>query len=184
MTKRDLFIFFIRLFGIISFCSIILQIPIIVFELSEYIINSLSEYVYTQLLHYGLLVGLYLVLIFKTTLIVNLFKLDEGFEEDYIYVEEITVESIMKVGIIIAGILMMANSIPQFIQHVIYSFKSSNMNISTSSFEKINWIGSLLQIVMGYIMVVHYKWLVRFFKLDQNESKELDTQLLDDVENV
>jgi hypothetical protein len=113
-------------------------------------------------------------------------KLDEGFEEDYIYLEEINAVGIAKVSMIITGIVILINTLPELLQNLFISFKAENS--SQYNIEKVSdfdWISSLFKLAAAYLLIANYTWLIKILKIDVKSDivqTKTDTDILDDVD--
>jgi hypothetical protein len=106
MTKRDLFRFLLKLFGLYSLItstfSLFSVIPLL--DLDE-----ISAYAGGLFLILAM-VGIFLILVFKPDLIVNALKLDSGFDNDTIVFNDVDGKTILKIGIVlIAGFFFIKN---------------------------------------------------------------------------
>lgn len=187
MTKRDLFNVFIKLIALFSLFQVFMGLLV---DLGYYFITMDNDY-FTPSSQYSVFLNIlwitvFLVIIFRTDLIINLMKLDEGFEEDYIYLEEINAVGIAKVSMIITGIVILINTLPELLQNLFISFKAENS--SQYNIEKVSdfdWISSLFKLAAAYLLIANYTWLIKILKIDVKSDivqTKTDTDILDDVD--
>lgn len=187
MTKRDLFIILIKLIGTVGFITSVVSFPFSVIQTMIIDFDYFSEYFLPQ---FGLQIVLllaYLLFIFKANNIVDMLRLDQGFEEDYIYVEELNVAGIAKLSIIISGFLMLANNLPEFIQIVLSNFSDQNATFNASESEKLGLVGSGLKLLISYLMIAQYHRIIQILKLEEikpKAEKERLDDVLDDISDI
>lgn len=122
MSKKDLFRILIKLFGLYVAIGLIVAIPQTIF----YTLVSMDSVMFLASL-ITLLCGAVIayILVFKPDIIVNLFQLNKGFDDDNIVANQITQESIIRVGLIIISIFFIVDNLPLIITDLVYLFKQS-----------------------------------------------------------
>lgn len=182
MTKKDLFRVAIKLLAFMSLFQFSLAFIGSILSISQ----DFNQLTFSYLLEYlalqsVIIIGL-IVLLFYTDFFINLLKLDEGFDEDYIYLEEINAAGIAKVSMIIAGIVIFVNTIPELIQNVIISLRAENtINYSVETVTDFDWISSIFKMAAAYLLIANYNWLIRVLNIEEKiETEEKDTGILDE----
>src|SRR5690554_3443535 len=123
MTKRDFFILLIKLFGLISIVTTLTSvIP------GNMVFVSISPDPFTVswvIVVILVVIGLFSFLVFKAEVLVDLLKLDRGFDDDRIDLGNLGASDVVKLGAFIVGGLLILNNIPAFLSHTLFSFKGS-----------------------------------------------------------
>ena len=170
MTKRDFFRILIKIFALYS----------LILTVFYYIPSNISYAAYgfepiILLLTLGAIIIpilLFVLLIRKTDLIIDLFKLDKGFDDEQIMFENFDGVKIIQLALLIIGIYLIIYYLPEFLQYVFLAFKKevtpqgidsfvySNMDTTVDYF---NWAISGMNLIVGYVILSNYhrlaKWL-------------------------
>ncbi|WP_378181155.1 hypothetical protein [Aquimarina sp. SS2-1] len=175
MTIKDFFKIIIKLFALYS-------ATIAIFSLLPtyigYAINS-SEFG-SIILALGVVVitvALLIVLIFGAEKIVNILKLDKGFDENRIDFGNIKEITILKTAIIVIAGLLIIDNFPLFLNHCFFLFKNLiskkevGAGIETFVYGKADYFQfftAILSILIGYLMITNYtgvaNWLSKIDK--------------------
>ena len=170
MTKRDFFRIIIKLFGLYSATLAIFSL------LPTYIGYAINEFdLITVFLAIGsliIIVLLLIALIFGADKIINVLKLDKGYDEERIDFGNLKEINILKLAIIIMGGFLIIDNFPVFLNHCILHLKdqvSRNGNdgmLNAFTYEQVNYFQfaiSAISILIGYLMITNYtniaKWL-------------------------
>lgn len=171
MTNRDFFRIIIKLFGLYALISAVFV----------YIPSSISYVFYDfepiSLLWIvgglSLVVLIFVFLIRKTDRIIDLLKIDKGFDEERIEFGNFNVQNIVKLGLIIIGGSLIIEYFPKFLSYCFFAFKSQvslkgleSMNHSFGGFRDYsNWAISVINLVLGYLLLTNFNrlalWLTR-----------------------
>jgi hypothetical protein len=162
MTKKDFFITVIRLFGLYVLTGVLFNtVPMNItylFEISSLFIVLIS------LFSIFIPIGLFVLLIFKAEKIVNILKLDQGFDEDRINFGNLNGTEILKIAIFILGGLILIESIPIFIKNLISSLEMSINGGELDHYIKFYWAVAFIKIVLGYLLVTYYEKIAIHFQ--------------------
>jgi len=157
MTKKDFFRVIIKLFGLYWLISTIFSLGQIVYFSTT---NAGWLGIIYSVVMLSLLVFSFFALIFKSDTIINLLKLDKGFDEDRIEFQNFNIENILMLAVIIIGATMILDNIATFLNQMYLSVKVFMSN--QSDFVTINGQSSyhlLLsssKIVFGYVLLSNY----------------------------
>ena len=172
MTKRDFFRIIIKLFGLYSLILTIFNfIPSNIWYITV-------EFEPIDILWiFGVsaaVISIYVFLILKTDLIINLLKIDQGFDDEQILIGNFNSLSIFKFALIVIGGFLIVEYLPNFLQYTYLAFKSRVSSkglhyLEESTFGKqidyFNWAVAGINIVFGIILLTNYeqiaKWLTR-----------------------
>ena len=161
MTKRDFFKVLIKVFGLYSLITTLFGIVPInigyIYEKKE--LPVLAIVVLVSLL----ILGLFIILLFKADLVINLLKLDKGFDEDRIDFRNFNEQNLIKVCIIIIAAFLLVENIPEFLIQCYKAFENNiQKTISTNLYStiEVNYyvlVSSGISILIGYLMISNYK---------------------------
>ncbi len=162
MTKRDFFRIIIKLFGLFSLITTIFElIPV---NLSYAVsMNGFEPYlILWTIILVVIAIAFFTFILFKTDKIIDILKLDRGFDEEKIHFENFNSTNIVKLAAILIGGMMIINSFPEFLNHAYHAFKSSvgaNLFYDETYNEKqyFNWILSGINLIIGYLLLTNYK---------------------------
>ncbi len=164
MTKRDLFILTIKLFGLqaigISLFSVLPSILTVTFRQFDVVVI-----IWTIILIS--LVGLICwSLIYEADKIVDLLRLSKGFTDDRVELGNIKPRDIIKIGTFIIGGLMVVSNIPELLGLTFWTFMDDD---DFGSKEKYSLTVRGLEIIVGYLLITN----VSFFAglLNKEEVK-------------
>jgi hypothetical protein len=172
MTKKDFFILLIKLFGLLFFVrALFYQLPSLFFVLYTQfeltmIISSVVIFVLLSLVVFSL--------VFKAGKVVEILKLDKGFDEERIDLSNLNIKTIAKFAIFLIGGLMIMDYLPEFISYAILAFKGNNIGINYSSPSAFNWFVSGLNLLIGGLLIANYSFITRLlFKQELvNETEQ------------
>src|SRR5690606_14048048 len=120
MTKRDFFRIIIKIFGLYS-------LILTVFNVLPTSIGYITDFVPTTLLWiFGsmvLIILMFSFLIFKTDKIINLLKLDKGFDDERIELGNFNNKKILQFALILIGGFLFLGHLPDFLQYCFLAFK-------------------------------------------------------------
>ncbi|RKD92867.1 hypothetical protein [Mangrovibacterium diazotrophicum] len=169
MTKRDFFILVIKLFGLYSI------ITAVFFTLPSNVSFIIMDFGVTSILYLlailFVIVALFVFLIFKASQIVNLLKLDKGFDNDKIELGNLTTVEIVKIATFIIGGFLIINNIPVFINQTINTFYTDIQSQAVTPTYKWNWFVNGLNILIGYLLITNLNFVARLLRLENNTEK-------------
>ncbi|MES2587555.1 MAG: hypothetical protein V4622_01165 [Bacteroidota bacterium] len=176
MTKRDLFKIILKLYGLYSIIEVIIQIPNISFYLYYDSGNEFNWLVLTVPLVSILII---FVLLFKPEIIIGLFKLDKGFENNEVPITSFDGRGIAKIALIIIAVYLIVINIGDFISQVVFSFKESvSRNSLDSLLETFNpnpvnyqvMINSAICLLVGFILLTNHTRLSKWIEKINNKN--------------
>ncbi len=172
MTKRDFFRIIIKLFGLYSLILVIFtyfpsSISYIAFDTEPFIILFAAGVILFVVL-------VYVFLILRTDKIINLLKLDKGFDDDMIELGNFNATKIFKFALIFIGGFLIIDNFPDFLYYCYLAFKNEvspnglnfiEENSFGSKYDYFNWAISGMNVLIGYLFLTNYdriaKWLTR-----------------------
>ena len=182
MTKKDLFMIILKLYGLYSIIEIIIQLPNVLY----FTINDSNFDMFFSLLTIPLisLIIVY-ILIFKSTLIIRLLKLDKGFDNNEVVINSIDKKDKIQIALIIISIYLIVSNISSFISQIVFEFKRSvsrkgelnnslNDIINTYNPENVDYklmLNSGLSILIGYLLLTNYKRLSNWIDNINNKNE-------------
>jgi hypothetical protein len=167
MTKRDFFMLTIKLFGLFAVIKSLFEfIPMMIISP-----DPRAIYVYIELT--ATVIVLSLILIFKSDKIVHLFKLDKGFEEEWMGFENITSVGVVKIGTFIIGGLLFVQNVPQFLIQSYNALSYDANDMQSSAFNGKVMVLCCLNLAVGYLLITNYQFVSKIL----NREKELDEEI-------
>jgi hypothetical protein len=169
MTKRDFFILVIKLFGLMSIVtSLFSVIPSnISFALMDIDIFSLIWITVAVIV----VIGLFVLLVFKADKVVELLRLDKGFDDEKIELGSLNSSDIVKIGTFIIGGLLILDNIPGFLSHTLFAFKGSVIGQVYDSKDKFYLTVSGINIILGYLLLTNYSFVVRLLRTENKKNE-------------
>lgn len=157
MTKRDLLILAIKLFGlysaIISLFSFLPNNILFAFEIFD------ATIVIGAITVFFLSVGLFWLLTFNANKLVDILKLDNGFADDKVDLGNIKATDIIKVGTFVIGGLLFINNIPGLLSDLFLVFKGEIAEVELGSKDKVILVFSGLKVLLGYLLFTKYEFV-------------------------
>lgn len=169
MTKRDFFRIIIRLFALYLLLLVIFNfipsnISYLTYEFSIWpILIILGSAV--------LMILLFIFLIRKSDNVIDVLKLDRGFDDDRIDFGNLGSSEIVKIALIFIGGFMILDHLPEFLQYCYLGFKKEISATGLSPFEApglaefwdyFRWFVSGVNLLIGYLILSNLGRLGRF----------------------
>lgn len=166
MTKRDFFILIIKVFGLFwvvtSLFSVIPNnISFALMDIDLFTLLWISIAI-------SVAVGLFLILIFKADKIVQILKLEKGFDNDKIEFGNLKPIDIIRIGTFIIGGLLILENIPAFLSHALFALKGDVIGLKYPLQNKFNWAVSGLNILIGFLLITNYDYVAGKLKKNKN----------------
>jgi hypothetical protein len=163
MLKKDFFILVIKLFGLYSMIIVLFNIlPQNFSYVSSFGVDS------TMILFAFaisiLTVGLFIALLFFAPKIVSMLKLEQGFDSENIDFKHLSEDSIIKLSSIVVGGITVIDNLPSLISYTLFAFSSNNSGQIMEANEKFYWIASVVQILVGLLLIFNYKLISKILK--------------------
>ncbi|MGN6645753.1 MAG: hypothetical protein ACTHJT_04405 [Cytophaga sp.] len=165
MTKRDLFILIIKLFALYALITSLFGVlPMLTstmrFEWTAFDVLYLLAYI-------AFFCFLFYLLTIKSDKIVDLLKLDKGFDSDFIQFGSIEKIQIIQLGLIITGGLIFISDLPELIVGIFNLFKANVqkdiedtlgfMTPQNNTYLVIDFI----RILMGYLILTNHEYIAK-----------------------
>lgn len=169
MTKKDFFILLIKIFGLFSVVTSLFSVlpSNISFAMMNIDAISIIWIVFAVIV----VIGLFVLLIFKSDKVVNLLKLDKGFDNDLIELGNLSTTDIIKLGTFIIGGFLILDNIPPFLSHTLFAFKGSIIGLEYNEMDKFNWVINGLNLAIGYFLLTNYGVIAQRLKTKKEEKK-------------
>ena len=172
MTKRDFFRLLIKLFTLYSATFAIFSL------LPTYIGYAVNAYepftIILAIASVVIILGLLITLIFGADKIIDLLKLDRGFDDERIEFGNLKEIEILKLAIIVIAGLLIIDNFPLFLNHCYLAFKDQVSSNGVDgiyagyTYEQVDYFEfaiSAISILIGYLMITNYtnvaNWLSR-----------------------
>ena len=175
MTPKSLFNLVLKILGIYLIVDALAVLPQL---LSSFLYfsraDSIREGIWTLLLTV-IIVFVYLLcayyLIFKSDLLIQKLKLDKGFDQDVIPLNTHR-STILSIAIIVIGGLILVDEIPYFCRALFNYFQEKRMTYGQTKPQIAYAILSGTKIIIGYLLVVHQRWIVNFIERQRKKPSE------------
>ena len=178
MTKKDLFSIILKLYGLYSIIELITQLPnVLYFMFTDSNFDMMFSFLTIPLIS---LIIVY-ILIFKSSLIIRLLKLDKGFDNNEVVINTIDKKDKIQIALIILSIYLIVNNFSSFLSQIIFEFKRSvnsknelNQLIDTYNPGNVDFklmISSGLSILIGYLLLTNYKRLSNWIDNINNKNE-------------
>lgn len=171
MTPRSLFIIILKILGIFFLKDIVFSI----IELFNAVLGPSFEDSKWMVILFSLLVlAIYVlityILIFKPNIIINKLKLDVGFEEENFSMNmDHTV--LINIAIIIAGLYLMIDKLPAFINQAFVYFRSRNISFLSNNSNNGMYVVQLgIEVVIAYILLANSRYISAFVTKKKREE--------------
>lgn len=175
MTKKDLFRIILKIAGLYFLVTIVFyQIPsFLVFIKTVPVISLVVAFAVLLII-----AAIFSALIFKPDLIINLLKLDKGFDGDNITLQPISFPNLIKLSVIVIGLSLIVKQLPEFITHVFFLFKLlvKNQNGISGMVENqiltdyVAWAIKIITLITGFLMITNYSAIARFVIKKDSEN--------------
>lgn len=166
MTKRDFFRLVIKLFGVYQFF-------IIMFSLFP---NNLS-FIFRDGISFGtgvlpliistlFILSVFYFMIKNPDKIINLFKLDKGFDDEKITLDNFNSNSVLQIGFVFVGLFLIIDNISNFVSFLITYFKLSNSNpeMLNAVQDAQGLIFSGINVLIGFLFLIFRKEIAEKFE--------------------
>lgn len=165
MTKRDFFVLIIKLFGLYMIVNSLFSWVTFNFSVAMRDIDMFS--IIWMIVALVIMVGLFVLLIFKSSNVLKLLKLDKNFDDDRVDIGNFNPSSIVKLALIIIGGLLVIDNIPIFLSQILFAFKVNVHGFGAESGDKFNLVVSGIKILFGFLIMTNYSELTNILKLNE-----------------
>lgn len=166
MTKRDFFRLVIKLFGVYQF--FIIMFSLLPNNLSFIFRDgiSFSTGVLPLIILTLFILSLFYFMIKNPDKIINLFKLDKGFDDEKITLDNFNSNSVLQIGFVFVGLFLIVDNISDFVSFLITYFKLSNSNpeMLNAVQDTQGLIFSGINVLIGFLFLIFRKEIAEKFK--------------------
>jgi hypothetical protein len=168
MTKKDFFRIIIKIFALYIFISTLFYFIPEYFRILQYSSDD-NEMMFIILINI-LILFLSFVLIKQTDVVIRLFSLEKGFDDDQIIIGDLSMRKIISFAVIIIGFVLIVNNLSMFLHQVFFAFKKlipsgnhrSVLLQLEESFDLFNLIYSSVSILIGYLLLSNYDIISKY----------------------
>ncbi|UII22240.1 hypothetical protein [Fulvivirga ligni] len=161
MTKKDFFILVIKILGLyLLIATLFSGMPS---AMSMAFVEPGAENIFWIILIVGLIIGLFLLLIFKADHLVRLLQLDKGFDDERINLGSLNAEDIVKISLFLIGGFMIVKNIPSFISYCYMVLKSDIGGETIQDMTKFWWAVAAINVFIGFILITNYRPIAQRF---------------------
>ncbi|MEY8022179.1 hypothetical protein AB8P51_15200 [Muriicola sp. SD30] len=169
MTKRDFFRIIIRSFALYLLLLILFnQLPTSISYIG--IDFSLIGILYISV-GFIILILLFFALMRKSDAIIDILKIDRGFDDDHIDLGNLSQKQILDFALILIGGFLFLDHLPEFFSFCYLGFKKlvsgNNLNPAEGyhldqESDYFRWVFSGINILLGYLIITNYTKLSKF----------------------
>ena len=168
MTKRDFFILLIKTFGLFSVVTSLFSV--LPSNISYAIMDLDAVSIIWVLVSVIIVIGLFVLLVFKSDKVVSLLRLDKGFDDDRIDLGNLNSKGILKLAIIIIAGLLILDNVPGFLSHAFFALKADVNGMNYESTDNFWWAVSGINLIIGFLLLTNYNGVSKL--LIKAESKQ------------
>ncbi|MES2776008.1 MAG: hypothetical protein V4722_17660 [Bacteroidota bacterium] len=175
MTPRSLFNIILKVLGIFFIKDVVTTVPQLI-STAVYLLEfgtgngSLRSLIYA-VLQLAIFTYVSYFLIFNTHKLIDLFKLDKGFEEDQ-FTFQIDASSVYRIAIIVTGAFILVNEIPEFCRFLFNSFEEGSRDYIREKTGISRVVVSVVKMLIGLLLIGERNRIADFFERKQTNSKE------------
>lgn len=183
MTKKDFFRTVVKLFGLYA------AVTAVFYVVPRNFVFFIPEFGWKAILYVfatsAIPVLIFVYLIFKADLVVDMLRLDKGFDDDLVVFGNLTPHQLIEFSsILIGGVLVIDNliyfsiaCIDAFSSLVSVNYPISAEDHSMGVTEMFNWLYSGLSLIMGYLLITNASWIAE--KLSREPARPMNADTLD-----
>jgi hypothetical protein len=163
MTKRDFFRILIKIFGLYS--AVITLFSVVPQNISSLYFGDESTYVILWVLAVlGIVISLFLFLLFKSDYIIDKLKLDKGFDEEQIILGDLNNENVFKLALIIIGGFLVIDYTPNLLFDMVNAFKlkATYTSIEGTNVDYFQISIGIINVIIGYLFITNYKSIANY----------------------
>lgn len=184
MTKRDLFIVFIKLFSLYLFISTPFTIVPVFTSLSMMGIGFFP-YLFI-ILALMVLIAVFFLIVVNADKIADKLKLHKGFDDDRVIIGQLSPTDIFRSTIVVLGLYLMVISFPELLTAGLRYFVSTlspqnefeepfSFNYNTAA--NYDYLTYIIELIIGYVMIVKHKSIAQIFNDKQEETAKSEDVL-------
>ena len=169
MSKRDLFITLIKVFGLyLLIATLFSGLPnSLIFFLGT---MNLADIIFV-IITFIIIIGLFYLLVYKADKISDFLKLEKGFDDTRIDFNGLKNTDIIKFVVLIIGGFLFIENIPTFFTRTIFAFKSAvpqgfsyddDIVKYNNIQDYIGWASSAFNLLVGYFLIKNHKRISNF----------------------
>jgi hypothetical protein len=167
MTKRDFFIIIIRLFGLYSLILSLFTFIPNSFPIAFYDIDIISMiWIIGATL---ITLGIFVLLVFKSDKVVQILKLDKGFDDDRIEFSNFNQKNIVMLSSILIGGFLIIDNISDFLSHIIFFFKADLIGTEYNNLSYLQWTISGVNIIIGYLLITNHNSIAKLLRIEKTK---------------
>lgn len=170
MSKKDLFTALLKLIGVYTFFTYLVSLLNTIFYTIVQDGTSLSEQK-IEIGYYLIFIVCSLVLMLFAEKIVGVFRLNKGYERDFIALDNMKNVDIVKVGIFILGIILVVSNLSYVILWIIQRFATAVRNGNMLPFDIYSSFTAFANLILGFLMITNFgriaKWFVKWNKEEE-----------------
>lgn len=174
MTPRNLFNIILKTLGVFFLKDIIATIPQLISAILYLTKSETQDEALWALLFTILTLGVYIVisylLIFRTHVIIDKLRLDQGFNQE-VFTFNIALSSILTIALTVTGAFILITEIPNLCRYLFSYFQERRLAYGATKPEISYSIYAGVKIIIGLLLIGERKRIVEFVESRQSSSK-------------
>lgn len=172
MTKKDFIRLLIKLLGVLILFS---SLPSFFSQFALFFLDNTWEMILWIMVAFAVTIGFASWLIFYPDTIINFLKLDKGFDDNEVKLDQPNAENLISIAILIIGGLFIQHSFAPFLVNIGYKIQESiSSNAYFSYFEAADNSSiyvNLIELGAGFFIITNFRRITRFV-ISKNEDKK------------
>jgi len=174
MSPKSIFQIIIKILGIFFIKDIIDGVPQLVASVIFIFQTQSEDFSWTSLFITLFTFGIYtlipFILVFRTDKVVNILKLDRGFNQETLTLD-VPRSTIFTIGVVVTGALVLTNEIPNFCRYLLAYIQERNMPFRKEVPDYSRIVFSGIKILIGLLLIGERKRIVAF--VDRKEDEQV-----------
>lgn len=169
MSKKDLFTALLKLIGFYTFFTYLISLLNTVFYTIVQEGASFSEQK-IEIGYYLIFIVSALGLMLFAEKIVGIFRLNKGYERDFIALDNMKGVDIVKVGVFVLGVMLIVSNLSYVILWIIQRFATAVRNGNMLPFDIYSSFTAFANLILGFLMITNFGRIAKWFVKWNNEG--------------
>ncbi|MDR2009748.1 MAG: hypothetical protein LBQ22_04630 [Bacteroidales bacterium] len=174
MTVKDFFRLLIRVLALYFLIQIALNIPFSSFSFIPFIDGEDKLYaILILIVSLGLLIGLFIFIIFNSDKIIHWLKLDKGYDNEEMKLKDINAANLIGLAILITGSILIVWKFISLQDYIIdYYFETINKYYTQAFPYLYHIIADIINIIIGWLLITNYMRISTFLLKINNKNEK------------
>jgi hypothetical protein len=123
---------------------------------------------------FGFVLVLFMLFILKPEVIIRLFRLTKGFDNEHIDFGQLNASEIVKISVLILGGITIINNFPTFIIQTYNAFAVGINENVIAFYSKPQLIISIINLTIGYLLIKNYSFIDKILNKKNKDITQLN----------